>query len=105
MSKWTEIRDSIVAEAKATKIDEAVKQSVTQHIYDTVLPALREVGDSFTDIVKEQSKSESGWCKIRDGIALPICIQSGLWLAEKLLGYIIKKTADAQTAGAAEPTA
>lgn len=103
MSKWTEIRDSIVAEAKATKIDEAVKQSVTQHIYDTVLPALREVGDSFTDIVKEQSKSESGWCKIRDGIALPICIQSGLWLAEKLLGYIIKKTAAAQTAESTEP--
>lgn len=30
MSKWTDIRDRAVAEAKEAKIDEAVKQSVAR---------------------------------------------------------------------------
>lgn len=97
MSKWTDIRDRAVAEAKEAKIDEAVKQSVARKFYDDALPALREVGDSFTEAIKEQSKTESGWVKIRDAIVLPACIQGTLWAIELLLGHTIKKTETAPT--------
>lgn len=107
MSKWTDIRDRAVAEAKEAKIDEAVKQSVARKFYDDALPALREVVDSFTEAIKEQSKTESGWVKIRDAIVLPACIQGTLWAIELLLGHTIKKTAPVAVASAAQaaPTA
>ncbi len=104
MSKWTDIRDRAVAEAKEAKIDEAVKQSVARKFYDDVLPALQEVGGSFTEAVKEQSKTESGWVKIRDAIVLPGCIQGTIWAIKLLLGHTIKKTEPAPVAQAA-PTA
>lgn len=100
MSKWTEIRDEVVAEAKAAKIDEKLKQTIAEKIYGEVLPALREIGDSFTDAIKEQSKSESGWTRIRDAFILPICVQAVLWVTETLLGLTIKKTASTQTTAA-----
>lgn len=92
MSKWTDIRDSIEEEVGKVKIDESVKQSVTQKIYDTVLPSAVKLADGFTDAIKEQSKNETGWCKIRDLIVLPAIIQGGLWAIEKALKLIIKET-------------
>ena len=100
MSKWTDIRDSIVAEAKAAKIDEELKQSVTEKLYSIVLPALRDAGDGFTEAVREQSKGETGWVKIRDAIVLPGCIQAGLWAIEKLLAFIIDKTTTSESTAA-----
>lgn len=38
MSKWMEIRDDIEAEVSEMKIDEQVKQTVTQKLYDVALP-------------------------------------------------------------------
>ncbi|WP_432647477.1 hypothetical protein [Mitsuokella sp.] len=100
MSKWTDIRDSIEEAVTDTKIDEQVKQQVTQKLYDVVLPSLRKLGDGFTDSVKAQSATETGWCKIRDAIVLPGIIQGGLWLLEVTLKKVIKETTgvDVQTA-------
>ncbi len=92
MSKWTDIRDSIEDAVSQTKVDEAVKQSVTQKLYDVVLPSLRKLGDGFVDAVKAQSAAESGWCKVRDAIVLPAVIEGGLWLLEVTLKKVIKET-------------
>lgn len=92
MSKWTEIRDDIEAEISEMKIDEQVKQTVTQKLYDVVLPSLRSLGNGFTDALKEQSKNETGWCKVRDAIILPTVIQSALWLIDLMLRMTIKQT-------------
>lgn len=92
MSKWTEIRDSIEDEMKNAEITEEVKQSVTQKLYDVVLPSLRSLGNGFTDAIKEQSKNETGWCKVRDAIILPTVIQSALWLIDLMLRMTIKQT-------------
>lgn len=92
MSKWTDIRDSIEDAVSNTKVDESVKQQVTQKLYDTVLPSLRKLGDGFCEAVKAQSAAETGWCKIRDAIVLPAVIQGGLWLLEVTLKKVIKET-------------
>lgn len=100
MSKWTDIRDSIEEEVSKVEIDESVKQSVTQHIYDDIMPSARKLGDGFAEAVKEQAENETGWCKVRDLIVLPGVIQGSLWLTEKALKFIIKETTgvDVQTA-------
>lgn len=100
MSKWTDIRDSIEGEVSKVKVDESVKQSVTQHLYDDIMPSARRLGDGFAEAVKEQAKSETGWCKVRDLIVLPGIIQGGLWLTEKALKLIIKETTGVDVQGA-----
>lgn len=99
MSKWMEIRDDIEAEVSKMKIDEQVKQTVTQKLYDVVLPSLQKLGDGFVDAIREQSKTEAGWCKLRDSIFLPVAIKVTLWLIELVLSKTIAATA-AQTATA-----
>lgn len=92
MSKWMEIRDDIEAEISEMKIDEQVKQTVTQKLYDVALPSLQKLGDGFIDAIREQSKSETGWCKLRDSIFLPVVIKSTLWLIELVLSKTIAAT-------------
>lgn len=99
MSKWTEIRDDIEVEISEMKIDEEVKQTVTQKLYDVVFPSLQKLGDGFIDAIREQSKMETGWCKLRDSIFLPVVIKVTLWLIELVLSKTIAATA-AQTATA-----
>lgn len=97
MSKWTDIRDSIEDSVSTTKVDEQVKQAVMQRCYDVILPSLRKLGDGFTDAVKAQSATETGWCKIRDAIVLPALIEGSLWLVELVLKKTIEKTAASST--------
>lgn len=92
MSKWTEIRDDIEAEISEMKIDEEVKQTVTQKLYDVVLPSLQKLGDGFIDAIREQSKKETGWCKLRDSIFLPVVIKVTLWLIELVLSKTVAQT-------------
>lgn len=92
MSKWTDIRDSIEDAVSTTKVNEQVKQAVTQKCYDVILPSLQKLGDGFIDAIREQSKSETGWCKLRDSIFLPVVIKSTLWLIELVLSKTIAAT-------------
>lgn len=92
MSKWTDIRDSIENAVSTTKVDEQVKQAVTQKCYDVILPSLQKLGDGFVASVKAQSADESGWCKVRDAIVLPALIEGSLWLIEMVLKKTIEKT-------------
>ena len=97
MSKWTDIRDSIEDAVSTTKVDEQVKQAVTQKCYDVILPSLQKLSDGFVASIKAQSADESGWCKIRDAIVLPALIEGSLWLVEMVLKKTIEKTAVSST--------
>lgn len=77
MSKWTDVRDNIVDALHVDDVTEDVKQHVTNTILSEVLPVAENAVDSFCAATKEQSKTETGWCKIRDGIALPLVMQGG----------------------------
>ena len=70
MSKWTDVRDNVVD---------------ALHVED------------ITEDVKQQSKSESGWCKIRDAIVLPLVIQGGVYIVKTVLSKTVKSTTAAAT--------
>ena len=72
MSKWTDVRDNIVGTLHVDDVTEDVKQHVTNTILSEVVPVVENAVDSFCTTTKEQSKTETGWCKIRDGIFLQI---------------------------------
>lgn len=69
MSKWTDVRDNIVDALHVDDVTEDVKQHVTSTILSEVVPVAENAVDSFCTTTKEQSKTEAGWCKIRDGMS------------------------------------
>ena len=86
MSKWTDIRDSITGYLKVDDVTEEVKEKVSQAILDEILPPIEMVVDDFVDKLKQQAPSETGWCRIRDGIVLPLVMHVVKVVLTKALG-------------------
>lgn len=93
MSKWTDVRDNIVGALHVDDVTEDVKQHVTSTILSEVMPVAENAVDSFCAATKEQSKTESGWCKIRDGVALPLVMQGGIYIIKLVLSKTVAQTA------------
>ena len=85
MSKWTDIRDNIVKEINVDQVTEEVKQRVTRAILNECIPAIEQAVDRFVAQIKEQAKSERGWCYWRDAVVLPAVMQGSVWLARLVL--------------------
>lgn len=79
MSKWTDIRDSVVEALNVDIVTEDMKNELTQNIVTNAIPAIEAVADKFTTQIQEQSKSETGWNMIRDKIVLPLFINGAIW--------------------------
>ena len=84
MSQWTDIRDSLLEAVKIEEVTEEMKQNITKWALETGLPIARKAAD-FCQQVKDQAKSEKGWCKVRDLFVLPTLVNIGLWITKKAL--------------------
>lgn len=93
MGKWTEVRDNIVEALHVDDVTEQVKQTVTNAILTEVVPVIEDAVDSFVATTKEQAKSETGWCKIRDGVALPLIMQGLVYAVKTVLAKTTGATA------------
>ena len=100
MSKWTNVRDNIVDALHVDDVTEDVKQHVTSAILSEVVPVAENAVDNFCTATKEQSKTEAGWCKIRDGIVLPLVMQGGIYIIKLVLSKTVAQT----NAGSTETT-
>ena len=60
MSKWTDIRDSVVDALNVDVVTEDMKNELTKNIVTNAIPAVEAVADKFTTQIQEQSKSETG---------------------------------------------
>lgn len=93
MSKWTDFRDDIVESLQVEEVTEQVKQNLTKQIVESILPAVKTAADGFTAKIKEQAKAETGWCKIRDMLVLPLVINGVIYVVETVLNKTMEKTA------------
>lgn len=91
MSKWVEIRDSIVQTLKVDEVTEELKAKVTQSIIDNVFPAIEEAVTNFVAKIREQAPQETGWCRIRDGIVLPLVLEGLVYIAKIVLAESLAK--------------
>lgn len=92
MSKWTDFRDDIVESLQVEEVTEQVKQNLTKQIVESILPAVKTAADGFTAKIKEQTKTEQGWCKIRDMFVLPLVINGVIYVVETVLTKTLEKT-------------
>ena len=90
MSDWTKLRDRVIESIRIEEVTENVKQDFSRWLLEIMLPAVKPMADDFVAQVKEQAAHESGWCKVRDLIILPVAVEGGIWLVEKALTKSIK---------------
>ena len=93
MSDWVKFRDSVVDALHVDDVTEQVKQNVTAAILKEVLPMIENAVDGFTATTKEQAKDETGWCKIRDGIVLPLVMEGLVFVVKTVLEKTVAQTA------------
>ena len=93
MSKWTDFRDDIVESLQVEEVTEQVKQNLTKQMVESILPAVNTAAEGFTSKIKEQAKAETGWCKIRDMLVLPLVIEGAIYVVETVLSKTMEKTA------------
>ena len=92
MSKWTDLRDDVVEILDVEEVTEQMKQELTKQLVESILPSVTAVADNFVTKVKEQGKNESGWCKIRDILVLPLVINGSIYVVKKVLTKNLEKT-------------
>lgn len=70
------------------------KKYFTRWMKESGIPQLQEIADVYINKLKDDAAKDTGWCKIRDGIVLPLCITVTLGLLSSVIGKIIEKTDD-----------
>lgn len=94
MSKWTDIRDSITGYLEVDDVTEELKEKVSQAILEEIMPPVETVVDDFVGKLKKQAPSETGWCRIRDGIVLPLVMQGAVYVVKVVLTKALGAQAD-----------
>lgn len=79
MSKWTEVRDGMLAALDASDVVESAKQQIIESLSTEGMTTLESVADKFVTQVQAQAASEAGWSAIRDKFVLPLLINSTIW--------------------------
>lgn len=98
MSKWTDFRDALEEDIKSMTISEQAKQDLTKNLVDNIMPAVEAWVDKLADGLAEEAKSESGWCKIRDGVVLPYALKVLVYIGKQVLTKTMENTVTAATA-------
>lgn len=81
------VKDEVIANVE-TLATETAKNELMGWFKNTAIPYGEEVADAYVKALKEQAATESGWCKMRDGIVLPTLISVVEFAVEKTLGAL-----------------
>lgn len=73
-------------------VTDVVKENMLKWLSETFLPQAKDFIEKYKEELKSSAKEESGWCKFRDAIFLPLVFNAGIWVFEKALDKMIEKT-------------
>lgn len=85
MSKWTEVRDGMLAALDTSDVVESAKQQIIASLSGEGMDALESVADKLVTQVQAQAASEAGWTAIRDKFVLPLLINGAIWVVKLVL--------------------
>ena len=94
MSKWTEVRDGVVAALDVKEITEAAKKQLTDNLVNKGIPALEDVASKSIAEIQAQAASEASWNKIRDQFVLPLLINGTIWAVKLVLSKSTTETTE-----------
>ena len=85
MSKWVEIRDSLLESMKADQVAKSVKSDFITWLTAEGIEFAQTFADEVAKECKADAPNEKGWCKIRDGVVLPIALSVGMYILRTVL--------------------
>ena len=62
------------------------------------MPIIENAVDGFSEKVKAQAPQESGWCRVRDGIVLPLVMEGLVFVVKTVLTKATAENAKEDTA-------
>lgn len=89
MSKWTEVRDGMLAALDASDVVESAKKQIIESLSNEGMATFESVADKFVTQVQAQAASETGWNAIRDKFVLPLLINGTIWAVK----FVLSKSA------------
>lgn len=85
MSKWTEVRDSLVEAMKLEDIGKNLKNDFVNWLSGEGLDFAQEVVDKIVEECKKDAPSEAGWCRIRDTFVVPVALNVVMYILKTVL--------------------
>jgi hypothetical protein len=90
MIKWPEIRDSLIEAMHVKEVGNDLKNDFIKWLGTEGLDFVQAFVDEVIKECKEDAPTESGWCKIRDGVVLPVVLNVGMYV----LKLVLEKSAE-----------
>lgn len=94
MSKWVEIRDSVLEALKLEEVGKGLKDKFVGWMSTEGVEFAQALVDEIKAECKTDAPNESGWCRIRDTFVVPVTLDIGM----ALLKLIIEKAAAEEAA-------
>ena len=94
MSKWTELRDSLLESMRGGVLDvnEQSKQDFLIQFIEAGFPVVEQYAEKFSEAVKEQAENETGWIRVRDSVVIPFGVNVILFVVRQMLEKTRKAT-------------
>jgi hypothetical protein len=73
-------------------VTDTAKENILKWLSETFLPRAKDFIKKYKEELKVSSEKESGWCKFRDAVFLPLVFDAGMWLFETALNKTIEET-------------
>lgn len=89
MSKWTDVRDSVIDALNLDDVTDQVKVDLTTQIVNNGMPAIEDVADAFVTKIQAQASAETGWNKVRDYVVLPLLIKGAIYFVKTVLAKTV----------------
>lgn len=89
MSKWTDVRDSVIDALNLDDVTDQVKVDLTTQIVNNGMPAIEDVADTFVTKIQSQATAETGWNKVRDQVVLPLLIKGAIYFVKTVLAKTV----------------
>ena len=94
MSKWTELRDSLLESMRGGVLDinEQSKQDFMEQFMEAGFPVIEQYAEKFSEAVKAQAENETGWIRVRDSVVIPFGVNVIIFIMKQIMSKTIKTT-------------
>ena len=85
MSKWVQVRDSLLDAIKAEEVGKELKNRLVGWAETDGIEFIETFANGVIAECKKDAENETGWCKVRDAFVLPIAVEGGVFILKIVL--------------------
>jgi hypothetical protein len=85
MSKWTDIRDTVVEALQVDAVGKNLKDNFITWLTQEGIVLLEAAADRIIEECKTDAPNETGLCKIRDAFVVPAALNIGIYILKVVL--------------------